>query len=611
MFLQQFRHGMKKRKAKTDDVAAEVSLTPASQARAAGKMLLSHMRHRPGFALSLILAAVVTLAVAHNRFASRESEPGIDSRHKSATTKGRDPIDDLPLFSEVREMPDPLYAEFVGWHGDEYEAPPKPSYKEGHSPKDSTAEADRDEEHSQYDTTPELHRKTAKTTKPSDDIPDPFLLLTRLDKAGARAILPRQHNTATRTPLFIGFTRNWPLLLQCVASYMAAGWPARDIYVVENTGTMGANKAGRLSLQNPFFANHTQLVESLGVNIIETPTLFSFAQLQNFYLYTAQQMGWPHFFWSHQDAVVFSEAGYVDTDNDDVVGVSVEDGDGVASPALAFLHYKRSLHHRALATLKILTRDSDDSGDREGKQRRKGRKWATHFFDYDRLTLVNVEAYMDVGAWDTHIPYYATDCDMYLRLKWAGYWQGMIAPAAGRIYDVASVLDDLAVLFGIPGVRASVGGRGARGINRKLRGLDAEPGTVVEDIDDIVYVVRQMQKIKNEGYDAREVLEPIDSLSDDDSDSSYSYSAANNPIEVSDRNSWQRRQRGGQGEPFYRDPDGFETGILIHIASGRRVFGEKWGHRGCDLDPMGIQSEDAWQLERDWDDSSISFGGGW
>jgi len=67
--------------------------------------------------------------------------------------------------------------------------------------------------------------------------------------------------------LLIGFTRNWPQLLQCVVSYIAAGWPAEEIYVVENTGTMLSNKEGKLTLQNPFYLNHTQL-EMLGVNVI-------------------------------------------------------------------------------------------------------------------------------------------------------------------------------------------------------------------------------------------------------------------------------------------------------------------------------------------------------
>lgn len=68
-------------------------------------------------------------------------------------------------------------------------------------------------------------------------------------------------------PLLIGFTRNWPLLLQCVSSYIAAGWPAEEIYVIENTGVMDANERGLLGLQNPFFMNSTQL-GMLGVTVI-------------------------------------------------------------------------------------------------------------------------------------------------------------------------------------------------------------------------------------------------------------------------------------------------------------------------------------------------------
>lgn len=74
-------------------------------------------------------------------------------------------------------------------------------------------------------------------------------------------------NPTGRAPLLIGFTRNWPLLLQCVSSYIVAGWPADEIYVVENTGTMDANERGLLGLQNPFFMNRSQL-GMLGVNVV-------------------------------------------------------------------------------------------------------------------------------------------------------------------------------------------------------------------------------------------------------------------------------------------------------------------------------------------------------
>jgi len=51
------------------------------------------------------------------------------------------------------------------------------------------------------------------------------------------------------TPLFIGFTRNWPILQQAVVSYITAGWPPEDIYVVDNTvrGMLFANIVTRLT----------------------------------------------------------------------------------------------------------------------------------------------------------------------------------------------------------------------------------------------------------------------------------------------------------------------------------------------------------------------------
>jgi hypothetical protein len=116
---------------------------------------------------------------------------------------------------------------------------------------------------------------------------------------------PPNPHVKESTPLFIGFTRNWRVLQQVVVSYITSGWPAEDIYVVENTGVMDSNALGLLSLQNPFFLNHTRL-EMLGVNVLVTPTLLTFAQLQNFYLSTATDKAWAHYFWSHMDVVAVS-----------------------------------------------------------------------------------------------------------------------------------------------------------------------------------------------------------------------------------------------------------------------------------------------------------------
>lgn len=111
-------------------------------------------------------------------------------------------------------------------------------------------------------------------------------------------IRPPVPHVKENTPLFIGFTRNWRLLQQTVVSYITAGWPPEDIYVVENTGVMYSNRDKLLTLQNPFFLNHTRL-HMFGVNVMLTPTLFTFAQLQNFYLWTALERNWTHYFWSH------------------------------------------------------------------------------------------------------------------------------------------------------------------------------------------------------------------------------------------------------------------------------------------------------------------------
>ncbi|RYO93272.1 hypothetical protein DL766_001392 [Monosporascus sp. MC13-8B] len=362
-----------------------------------------------------------------------------------------------------------------------------------------------------------------------------------------------------KTPLLIGFTRNWPLLLQCVSSYIAAGWPSSDIFVVENTGTFSANRQRELSLQNPFFLNMTAL-ELLGVNVISTPTLFTFAQLQNFYLHEAVQRGWEHFFWSHQDVIVFS---------DEDVKKKDRDHDWDTDPYA-------TIYERAVGLLRYLNGPDMPP-------------WSTHFFAYDHLTLVKRDAFLKVGAWDTQIPFYATDCDMYLRLHWAGYWQPQ--SEAGLIFDVNTVLDDIGALFQLPGSHASFRGDPVfedenrpgqeAEMQRELdmRGwVDKHGETWVHLVD----IAGRMQEVKYR----QQGLE---------------------------RNTWQTRQEGGFGEPFYRHPRGFEQAQQIMIDAGRRVFAEKWGHRGCDLIDMGIEGGDAWKLERDWDinEGPGSEGGNW
>ena len=154
------------------------------------------------------------------------------------------PPPDLQL-PDSPDFHDPLEHQFNSWKPEDYNPRPRPSRKPS-SPHQSSA--------------------------PNSNIPDPFPLLSRNPPPTRKELnlpeTPRHPKpSGPETPLLIGFTRNWPQLLQCIVSYLAVGWPAGDIYVVENTGVMYANRDGRLGLQNPFYANHTQL-GMLGVNVI-------------------------------------------------------------------------------------------------------------------------------------------------------------------------------------------------------------------------------------------------------------------------------------------------------------------------------------------------------
>lgn len=433
----------------------------------------------------------------------------------------------MRLQSELRQQRppmDPLEKEFMSWRDDSYQKkarpPPKPA------------------------------------KEPVPPIPDPFPLLSQVsvDEVRRKLVVPEINrppvvHVPEQTPLLIGFTRNWPQLLQCVSSYIAAGWPPEDIYIVENTGVMFSNRDNKLTLQNPFYLNHTQL-HILGVNVMVTPTLLTFAQLQNFYAWTALERNWTDYFWSHQDVVAFSFEKEFRPHTDDK----------------AVDHANYSLYARAVAILRYLRQPGIP-------------KWANHFFAYDHLTLVHRDAVLDVGGWDTHIPFYSTDCDFYLRQKWAGYFQGSTQIAI--IIDTSTVLDDFAALFRIPGVHATFQGdpgteeqRQAgddtakklafeeREADRRAQ-VDAE-GETVEHLVDVAYRMQAVKYIDGGWW----------------------------------RNMWQLRQGGGQGEPFYRDQEGFQVGLDTLIETGRRVFSDKWGHRGCDI--FDRVETDAWRLQRDW-----------
>ena len=395
-----------------------------------------------------------------------------------------------------------------------------------------------------------------------------------------------EYDLPTAPPLLVGFSRSWPLLLQTVVSYITAGWPANQIFVVENTGTQQANARGQLTLQNPFYLNHTVL-KALGVNIVQTPTLLSFAQLQNFFLSLTYTHNWPYYFWSHMD----------------VLALSYEDGMGGITPNAKDKGYK-SLYTLALETLKK-ARDDD-------------KRWGTRFFAYDHLTLVNPAAYEDVGGWDTLIPYYMTDCDMHSRLTMAEW--SLNDARAGIIVDVSTTLTDLAALYRLDGV--AVGFTDPNPPTPKKHFWDKAKrddgplsnATTTDEASESHLRLRDadLGRLPPSAMVAKSerarLYRPDPRRRDDNNDDLERWRAI---LRTSDamfhhknddkqRNTWQLGQRGGQGEPFYYDALGLDVGINLATDMGREVYRLKWGHKDCRLiEGAGLKAKDQWKVKYD------------
>ncbi|KAK1977588.1 hypothetical protein LZ30DRAFT_731379 [Colletotrichum cereale] len=376
-----------------------------------------------------------------------------------------------------------------------------------------------------------------------------------------------KYSLSTPPPLLIGFTRSWPMLLQTVVGYITAGWPADQIYVVENTGVHDANARGRLSLQNPLFLNYTQL-HMLGVHVMRTPVLLNFAQLQNYFVTVAKEKPWSYYFWSHMDAFV----------------MSYEEGiEGLSGPVNTPDY--QTIYELAVKELNHTMRSDP--------------RWGARFFAYDHLTLVNPRAYGDVGGFDTFIPYYMTDCDMHWRLEEAGW--SIKESRAGIVQDVASVLDDLRVLYREGEVPEGFGYTDPNPpspshAREEMTRRKTKRSLPVPELD--MSGTPVVPPAASSGEQSPWAADPLVSFR-------RLYRIAqdmfNHKHADRDRNTWQLGQRGGDYEPYFYDALGFQEAIDVMTEAGREVFRRKWGHRDCDFGAAGLQPSDAWRVEKDWE----------
>ncbi|KAK5041468.1 hypothetical protein LTR16_011758, partial [Cryomyces antarcticus] len=161
------------------------------------------------------------------------------------------------------------------------------------------------------------------------------------------------------------------------------------------------------------------------------------------------------------------------------------------------------------------------------------------------------------------------------RLAMSGFAIG--DAATGLLYDIGDSLDDLSVLY-----------------RRKPK---SETGTITWTGD------------SNAAHrpNAAAVHEPTDDEQDSRGSAAYIHlrdqlnsMQIDKNTGINQRNRWQSRQRGGQGEPYYRDAEGFDRALGMAIEAGKTVMREKWGHDGCDLRGVGLGPGDAWRVVPEW-----------
>jgi hypothetical protein len=84
---------------------------------------------------------------------------------------------------------------------------------------------------------------------------------------------------------------------------------------------------------------------------------------------------------------------------------------GVASPFYCFMHSDACAGNYAVENLIEMAFNLTA----------KREKWGAIFTAYDAFAAFNTDAFLSIGGWDENLSWYASDCDVYYRLRLAGY----------------------------------------------------------------------------------------------------------------------------------------------------------------------------------------------
>ncbi|KAJ2987545.1 hypothetical protein NUW58_g4447 [Xylaria curta] len=415
-----------------------------------------------------------------------------------------------------------------------------------------------------------------KPTSTQPSVTDPFPLLAtstatpppipvyNVPKPG----LHRDYGLSYMPPLFIGFTRQWPMLLQCVVGYLTAGWPPESIYVVENTGVQNSNADGKTCLVMSF---------EDGPDTIKRPG----------------DRDW--FFYDDQEKV------------------------DILRPAAAGQKGYRTIYENSLRELNHTLEN----------EKRWAFRWFQydHLTLVNRAALdavggwdslmpyygsdCDMNARLEMDGWTMRHRRIGIINDVSTVLEDLAtlYRDPKVVPT---FVDPNPIPDDELDKVEKPhaddkasnGESAQDGATAGEETKSAQQSEKSQEKPTAKPTDKPTGEAAEKRATENSnGAGGAGIAQAMDyfrallKVADDMGE--YKYRSDNRA-----RNSWQSSQHGGAGEPYYYNADGFGKSFWILAEAGREVFRQKWGHRECDLvKETALKLDDQWRVEKDWEDT--------